>query len=102
MHVAIHHPRHDELAGGIEHLHVAAPRGDRRSWANGRNAVTFDTDDAMTNDLTADRIEYGTADDLHLGHSKLLSLIRPRQTQHVLADVGQDEVVVDGRGFVQA
>jgi hypothetical protein len=68
MDMTIHHPRHDELSRRINHLHIAAACGNGRRRANGRDAVVFDTDDAVTNDLTMDRIKDGPADDLHLGH----------------------------------
>src|SRR5919109_559570 len=72
MHMAIHHPRHDELACRIEHLHIATSRGDRRGGTDSRNAVALHADDAIPNDRTANRIEDGTADELHAGHRWLL------------------------------
>ena len=68
MHMTIHHPRHDELSRRVDHLYIAATSGNGRRRANGRDPVIFDADDAVTNDLTMDRIEDGPADDLHLGN----------------------------------
>jgi hypothetical protein len=71
MHMAIHHPRHDELIRGIEHPHIAAACGDCRRWADSHNALVLDTDNAMAHDLTVDRIEYRAADNLQEAHRKL-------------------------------
>jgi hypothetical protein len=74
MHVTIHHPRHDELSSRVDHPYIAAARRNCRHRADGRDALIFDTHDATTNDLAMNRIEDNTADDLHLGHGRLLIL----------------------------
>ena len=75
MHVAIDHPRHDELAGRINHADVAATCGYGRGPADGRNAIICDADDAILYDLTVERIEDCTADDVQESHRYLLACV---------------------------
>jgi hypothetical protein len=62
--MAIDHPRHDELACRIDDADITAACGYGRRSANRRNPVICDADDAIWYDLTVDRIEDGTADDV--------------------------------------
>jgi hypothetical protein len=62
--MAIEHPRHDELAGRIDYADIAAACGYGRCPANRRNPIICDADDAILDDLTVDRIEDGTANDV--------------------------------------
>src|SRR5262245_3660378 len=71
MDMTIHQARHDELSGRVDHLHIAAACGNRRCRADSRDAVIFDADDAVTNDLTVDGVKDGPADDMHEAHWKL-------------------------------
>src|SRR5262245_1704750 len=73
MHMAIDHARHDELARRIDDADVAAARGHGRRPADSRNPIICDTDDAILYELTVDRIEYGTADDVQESHAHLLA-----------------------------
>jgi hypothetical protein len=62
--MAIDHPRHDELAGCIDDADIAASCGYGRCRANSSNSIIGDADDAILDDLTVDRIEDGTTDDV--------------------------------------
>jgi len=66
--MAIDHPRHDELAGRINHVDIAPTRGYGRRPANRCNPIICDADDAIRHDLTVDRIEDGTADNVYERH----------------------------------
>jgi hypothetical protein len=72
MDMTIHHAWHDELSCRVDYLHITAARGHGRCRADSCDAVIFETDDTVTNDLTVDRVEDGPADDVHEAHRKLL------------------------------
>jgi hypothetical protein len=73
--MAINHARHDELAGRINHANVATARGYGRRPANCRNAIVCDADDAILYDLTVDRIEDGSTDNVQDRHHHLLTCL---------------------------
>jgi hypothetical protein len=73
--MAIDHSRHDELAGRINHADVAAARGYGRGPADRRHPIICDADDAILDDLTVDRIEDGTADNVQERHHHLLTCL---------------------------
>src|SRR5262245_24520632 len=75
VHMAVNHPRHDELAGRIEHVDVSPTRGYGRGSADCRNPIVLDADDAVLYDLTVDRIEDGTANDVQESHRHLLACV---------------------------
>src|SRR5437867_9691330 len=70
--MAIHHAWHHELAGCIEYLDIAAPRGNGRCWANSHDPVVLDAHNPVTDHLTVYRIKHRPADDLERGHERLL------------------------------
>jgi hypothetical protein len=71
--MAIDHPRHDELAGRIDHVDIATTRGYGRRPANRRNPIICNADDTVLYDLSMDRIEDGTADNVQESHRHLLA-----------------------------
>jgi CRISPR/Cas system type I-B associated protein Csh2 (Cas7 group RAMP superfamily) len=73
--MAIDHPRHDKLAGRIDHVDVAATRRYGRRLADRRNPILVDADDAIVHDLTLDRIEDGTTNDVQARHCHLLACV---------------------------
>jgi hypothetical protein len=73
--MAIDHPRHNKLASRIDYVDVASPCGYGRGSADRRNPLFVDADDAVGYDLTLDRIEDGTTNDVHARHCHLLACV---------------------------
>jgi hypothetical protein len=73
--MAVDHPRHDELAGRIDHMDIATARGYGRRPANSRNPIICDADNTILYDLTVDRIEDSTADNVQERHRHLLACL---------------------------
>jgi hypothetical protein len=73
--MTIDHPRHDELAGRINHVDIATARGYGRRPANCRNPIICDADNAILYDLTVDSIEDGTANNVQERHRYLLACL---------------------------
>jgi hypothetical protein len=112
--MTIDHPRHDELAGRIDYVDIATARGYGRRPTNRRNPIICDADNTILYDLTVDRIEDGTTDNVQERHPHLLTclpcaaLLLPHglQIRHVDGcPRGEGELLVDGhavQGFVAA
>src|SRR5512134_168516 len=74
--MTIDHPRHDELAGRIDHVDVATACGYGRRPTHRRNPIICDADDTILHDFTVDRIENGTANNVQERHRHLLACLR--------------------------
>lgn len=49
-----------------------AAAGDCHGLANDRDTIVFDTDHAIADDVTVQRVEHATADDVQRTHRRLL------------------------------